>query len=112
MSMAQEAVQLVPTYGPVANTEEVTALSVPITAFPKSYDYATQWAVGLITAGMMKQAKYQRYAAPFVETFVALKEPYRQYKYKNQLKGANAWLAWFTKFQSPALRRLGRPHVK
>jgi len=37
-----------------------------------------------------------------------LKEPYRQYKHKMNLRGANAWNAWYTKFMKPALNRLGR----
>lgn len=111
MAMNQETVQLVPTYAPAENSAQPTVFSVPVVAFPKAYDYAQQWAIGLIIAGMMKQAKYQRYASPFVETFVALKEAYRQYRYKNALHGADAWNAWFLKFELPALKRLGRPNA-
>ncbi|CAH69414.1 hypothetical protein [Deltalipothrixvirus pozzuoliense] len=111
MSVANEVTQLTPTYAPAENASEPTVFSVPIVAFPKAYEYDQQWAVGLIVAGMMKQAKYRRYAYPFVETFVQLKEPYRQYKYRNALKGANAWLTWFNKFEVPALHRLGRMNI-
>ena len=108
MSVA-ETVSLVPTAGPVENSVEVAPLSVPITAFPSSYDVSYQWAIGLIVAGMLKRAKYSQYAMPFVTTMMQLKNAYRLYKYKNNLRGANAWLAWYQKFEAPALRRLGRP---
>ena len=109
MQAMGEQVLLTPTTGPVENSAEVTALSVPIVAFPSSYDYGQQWAVGLIVAGLMKKAKYDRYALPFVTALVSLKEPYRQYKYRNRLSGAKAWNAWYSKFEVPVLKRLGRP---
>ncbi len=77
--------------------------------FPTTYDYGYQWSVGLIIAGMMKRAKFVQYGLPFVLANVALKERYREYKYRNDLHGRRAWVAWFTKFQVPALRQLGRP---
>jgi hypothetical protein len=109
--MSAEQVTLTPTYAPAENTAETSVLSVPVVAFPSSYDYSQQWAIGLIIAGMMKKAKYARYGLVYAETFANLKEPYRQYKYRHMLKGANAWLAWFQKFEVPALQRLGRPNV-
>ncbi|AZI75857.1 hypothetical protein SBFV3_gp22 [Sulfolobales Beppu filamentous virus 3] len=110
MAMApQEVVQLAPSLAPAQNSAEPTVFSVPVTVFPSSYEYDYQWGIGLIIAGMMKRAKYKEYAEPFVTTFVQLKEPYRQYKYKHRLSGASAWNTWFNKFQVPALRRLGRP---
>ena len=109
--MPVEVAQVTPTLAPAENATETTVFSVPVVAFPKSYDYAQQWAIGLIIAGMMKQAKFKEYAYPFITAFVQLKEPYRQYKYRHMLKGSTAWLTWFTKFEVPALHRLGRPNV-
>jgi len=106
--MSAETVTLTPTYAPAENAPEVTVFSVPVPAFPTSYDYGMQWSVGLMIAGMMKRAKYDRYGRPFAETFALLKEPYRQYKHRMNLRGANAWNAWYTKFMKPALNRLGR----
>lgn len=109
--MSAEQVTLTPTYAPAENAPETSVLSVPVVAFPNSYDYSMQWATGLIIAGMMKKAKYARYGLVYAETFAQLKEPYRQYKYKHGLKGATAWMTWFQKFEAPALARLGRPNV-
>lgn len=109
--MTTEQVVLTPTYAPAENTAETSVLSVPVVAFPSSYDYAHQWAVGLIVAGMMKKAKYARYGLVYATTMAQLKEAYRQYKYRSNLRGANAWLAWFNKFELPALARLGRPNA-
>jgi hypothetical protein len=109
--MLAEQVQLIPTAGPVSNAPEESALSVPIIAFPESYDLSYQWSVGLIVAGMMKRAKYNQYGVPFAQAFIALKERYRQYKYTHRLAGAQAWNAWYNKFQKPALKQLGRPRT-
>jgi len=56
--MSAESVTLTPTYAPAENAPEVTVFSVPVPAFPTSYDYGMQWSVGLMIAGMMKRAKY------------------------------------------------------
>jgi len=56
--MSAETVTLTPTYAPAENAPEVTVFSVPVPAFPTSYDYGMQWSVGLMIAGMMKRAKY------------------------------------------------------
>ena len=107
--MATETVQLAPSTGVMQNTAEPTVFSVPVVAFPTAYDYGYQWSVGLIVAGMLKRAKYEQNALPFVLANVALKERYRQYKYRHNLRGANAWNTWYNKFQIPTLARLGRP---
>jgi hypothetical protein len=106
--MSAETVTLSPTYAPAENSPEVTVFSVPVVAFPKSYNYEQQWSLGLIYAGMFKGAKYYTYARPFVETFMLLKESYRRYKHNMNLRGASAWLAWYNKFMKPALNNLKR----
>ena len=109
--MSAQTVTLAPTFAPAENAPETSVLSVPIVAFPQSYEYATQWSVGLIIAGMMKGAKWNRYGRVYAETMALLKEPYRQYKYKMGLRGAQAWNVWYTRFMKPALAKLGRPRV-
>ena len=107
--MATQTVSLAPTTGVMENSPEASVFSVPVVAFPTTYDYGYQWSIGLIIAGMMKRAKFVQYGLPFVLANVALKERYREYKHRNDLHGRRAWVAWFTKFQVPALRQLGRP---
>ena len=106
--MSTQTVTLAPTFAPAENAPETSVLAVPIVAFPQNYNYTTQWSVGLIVAGMMKGAKYDRYGRVFAETFALLKESYRRYKHNANLRGANAWNAWYNKFERPALARLGR----
>jgi len=106
--MSTETVTLSPTFAPAENAPETSVLSVPIVAFPQSYNYSMQWSIGLIVAGMMKGAKYDRYGRVFAETFALLKESYRRYKHSMNLRGANAWNTWYNKFERPALARLGR----
>jgi len=104
-----ETVTLAPTVGVAENSPEPTLFSVPVVAFPSSYDYGYQWGVGLIVAGLLKRAKFYQYAAPFILGFVSAKEPYRRYKYRNNLHGAKAWNAWYRRFAVPVLRANGRP---
>jgi len=106
--MSAETVTLSPTFAPAENSPEVSVLSVPIVAFPTSYDYAMQWSAGLIFAGMMKRAKYARYGTVFAETFALLKESYRRYKHNRNLRGAMAWNTWYNNYLRPALAKLGR----
>lgn len=108
MSMYAEQTQLVPAIGVTENAPEATALSVPVVAFPQSYDLGMQWGVGLILAGMMKRAKYDRYGKPFAEGMMELKPAYRAYKHRTGVAGAPAWLAWYKRFEVPFLARLGR----
>jgi len=107
--VSTETVALAPNTGVQENSPEASVLSVPIVAFPTTYDYGYQWSVGLMVAGMLKRGKFVQYALPFILANVSLKERYREYKYRNNLHGRRAWVAWFTKFQVPALRQLGRP---
>ena len=106
--MSAETVTLAPTFAPAENAPEVTVLSVPVPAFPTSYDYARQWSLGLIYAGMFKGAKYARYGMVFAETFALLKESYREYKHKMNLRGEIAWRTWYNNYLRRALARLGR----
>jgi len=106
--MSSEAVTLAPTLAPAENAPQLSVFSVPVVAFPASYNYTRQWSLGLIYAGMFKGAKYDMYGRAFAETFAYLKEHYRRRKHDLGLRGAVAWNYWYNNYMKPALAGLKR----
>ena len=106
--MSAETVTLSPTLAPAENAPQLSIFSVPVVAFPASYNYTKQWSLGLIYAGMFKGAKYDMYGRAFAETFASLKEHYRRRKHELDLRGAMAWFYWYRNYVKPALAGLKR----
>jgi len=106
--MSAQTVTLSPTLSPAENSPQVSVFSVPVVAFPSSYNYTRQWSLGLIYAGTFKGAKYEMYGRVFAETFAMLKESYRRRKHDLGLRGATAWNYWYNNYLKPALAGLKR----